>query len=216
MKSALIISGGSIEREFALPYMKRKKYDCIIAADRGLLFLKENQIMPTHIVGDFDSADASWLETYRENPEVEIRRFHPEKDWTDTEIAVELALELSCSRIDILGATGSRIDHVIGNIQVLSLARAHQADCCLVDSRNRIYLINSGIQLQKNKQHGNYVSLFAYGGDVQGLTLKGFKYPLDHFTLGTVGTRGVSNEIIEETASISFDTGQLLVIESRD
>lgn len=206
--------------ERVIPQMRRT--DCaedgsyIIAADKGLLFLRDHHILPTHIVGDFDSSDVSFLEPYRNRPEVTIREFKPEKDWTDTEIAVGQALELGCEEICILGATGSRIDHVIGNIQVLALAREHGADCFLLDPCNRIYLVDHGFSIRKTKQWGQYVSLFAYGGDVKGLTLTGFKYGLKDFTLGTVGTRGVSNEIEQESASVEFAAGKLLVVESRD
>ena len=226
MKKAIIISGGNIEEDFALEFLKNQGIkentgraetaNYLIAADRGLLFLKNHHILPTHIVGDFDSADASFLEPYRDCPEVTIRQFKPEKDWTDSEIAVGQALELGCGQIAILGATGTRIDHVLGNIQVLALARKHGADCILLDSRNRVSLKDADFSLEKKEQWGKYVSLFAYGGDVTGLTLTGFKYPLNNFTLGSVGTRGVSNEIDQETAQVEFKTGKLLVVESRD
>lgn len=215
-KRALIISGGNIEEDFALCYLKQNSYDYIIAADRGLLFLRDNHIQPTHIVGDFDSADAGFLAPYRDNPSITIRQFRPEKDWTDTEIALEQAVELGCIQADILGATGTRIDHVMGNIQLLALALQKGVDCYLLDSRNRIYLRDRAFTVNRETQWGSYVSLFAYGGDVTGLTLKGMKYPLDNFTLGTVGTRGVSNEILEDEGNISFKTGKLLVMETRD
>ena len=216
MKSAVIISGGNIEEDFALRFLQEKKYDFMIAADRGLLFLRKYGRVPTHIVGDFDSGEVSWLKEYEENPSVTIRKFQPEKDWTDTEIAAKLAVELGCGTIDILGATGTRIDHVMGNIQLLALMLEQGADCYLMDSRNKIYMRDREFAVERQQQWGNYFSLFAYGGDVSGLTLEGMKYPLNNFTLGTVGTRGVSNEILEDTAHIRFTSGRLLVMETRD
>lgn len=236
MKTAVIISGGNIEEDFALRFLQGKKYDCVIAADRGLQFLKKHGMRPTHIVGDFDSlpegegdsidqidvqrekecGKSHILEAYENDPEVTIRKFQPEKDWTDTEIAAELAVELGCETMDILGATGTRLDHVMGNIQLLALMLERGRDCYLIDSRNKIYMREKAFDLCREKQWGHYLSLFAYGGDVTGLTLKGVKYPLDGFTLGTVGTRGVSNEIVDEIAHISFESGKLLVMETRD
>ena len=71
--------------------------------------------------------------------------------------------------------------------------------------------------LKKEEQFGKYVSFFSVGGDVAGLSLKGFKYPLNRYHL-TVADSGltVSNEITEETAEITYDSGQLLMIMSRD
>ena len=71
--------------------------------------------------------------------------------------------------------------------------------------------------LKKEEQFGKYVSFFTVGGDVSGLTLKGFKYPLDGYDL-TVADSGltVSNEIAAETAEVTYDRGSLLMIMSRD
>ena len=71
--------------------------------------------------------------------------------------------------------------------------------------------------LHREEQFGKYVSFFTVGGDVTGLTLKGFKYPLNGYHL-TVEDSGltVSNEISEETAEILYESGQLLMIMSRD
>lgn len=50
-----IISGGMIEPDFAFPYLQKQQFDIILAADRGLEFCYHYQIMPTYILGDFDS-----------------------------------------------------------------------------------------------------------------------------------------------------------------
>lgn len=221
VKQAIIISGGSIEESFALPFLKERMSEdpglVLIAADRGLLFLKQHGIRPTHIVGDFDSGNVDWLDEYRQDPRIVIRKFRPEKDWTDTEIAAEQALELGCGRLTVLGGTtGTRVDHTMGNIQLLALILSRGGDGELLDAHNRIFMRDHDFTLSRKDQWGKYVSLFAYGGDVSGLTIRGMKYPVRNFTLGTLGTRGVSNEILEETARITFKSGKLLVIESRD
>lgn len=216
MKRAVLVCGGRIEEDFALAFLKETKFDFVIAADRGLLFLQKHGICPTHIVGDFDSADASCLAAYRGNPQVEIRTFRPEKDWTDSEIAAETALEQGCEELVILGGTGTRIDHVLGNIQLLALLLERGARGYLLDPHNCIFLTDGPLELKREEQWGRFVSLFAYGGDVTGLTLQGMKYPLEEFTLGSVGTRTISNEIQEEIARIRFRTGRLLVMETRD
>ena len=121
----IIISGGAIDRDFALQQLEQLNPEIIIGVDKGLAFLHEEQIMPTHIVGDFDSVEPEIIEFYKEHTQVPIRQFDPVKDATDTEIAVRLAIELGVKELWILGATGSRLDHVWGNVQTLAVA--HEA-----------------------------------------------------------------------------------------
>ena len=85
-----------------------------------------------------------------------------------------------------------------------------------MDERNRIRMIGTGITLEKEKQFGKFVSLIPYTNVVKGLTLTGFKYPLDHYDLKGFCSLGVSNEIIAERAEITFEEGILIVIEARD
>ena len=86
----------------------------------------------------------------------------------------------------------------------------------LYDSRNRIRLADGPLVLKKREQYGKYVSLFALTGEVRGLTLKGFYYPLTDYNMASEESIGVSNEIKDEEAVITFTSGKLLVVESRD
>ena len=147
---------------------------------------------------------------------VTVRRLNPEKDWTDTEVAAQLALDEGCEVLEILGGTGGRIDHLLGNLQLLSLISRLGGDGYLLDEKNRIYVREQNFTVRRQEQWGKYFSLFAWGGDVTGLTLTGFKYQVEDFTLGTVGTRGVSNEMTAQEANVSFKSGRLLVVESGD
>ena len=140
-----------------------------------------------------------------------------EKDWTDTELAVQRALEYGPSRIDLAGATGgSRIDHLLGNIQLLALALTAGVPMLLLDTHNRIRLLEKGCRIAKAEQYGDFISLLPFGGSVCGVTLRGMKYPLDDAVLTPDITLGISNEIVDETAEISFSSGKLLMIETRD
>ena len=213
----VILTGGNIRRDFALQILKNT-FDKIIAVDKGLEFCYENGIMPTNIVGDFDTLDHEILEWYRQNTAIEIREYNPVKDATDTQIAVELALALGSRQITILGGTGSRIDHVLGNIQTLYLALKEGAECVLLDPNNRIRLIQEPFVLRREEQYGDYFSLIPLTTDVTGVTLRGVKYPLTdyRFTVLGSGSLGVSNEIDGEEAEIRMKSGILILIESRD
>lgn len=214
----VIISGGRIERDFALSFLKNEIFDQIIAVDNGLKFLHENQIRPTWIVGDFDTAAPELVEYYQRQTDIPIRRFNPVKDSTDSQIAIELALELGSSEITILGGTGTRLDHVLGNIQSLMLARKKGVSCIILDAYNRIRLMDGVVHLKKSEQYGKYVSLLPLTTEVTGVELRGFKYELTNYTFTSTGSAGlgVSNEITAEVAEIRIKTGIFVLIESRD
>ena len=216
MKTAVIISGGSLDPDFALAFLREEKPELLIGADRGICFLKEKGIHPTHIVGDFDSASGEALEYFKQFPEIPIRTFNPVKDFTDTAIAMELAMEEGADRIYILGGTGTRLDHVVANIKLLAMALEQGKECILLDEHNRIRLTDQPMKIRKTEQYGKYVSLFAFGGQVTGLTLRGFFYPLTEYDMTPENPIGVSNEITAENGEISFSSGMLLVMESKD
>ena len=214
----VIISGGRIERDFALSFLKNEIFDQIIAVDNGLKFLHENQIRPTWIVGDFDTAAPELVEYYQRQTDIPIRRFNPVKDSTDSQIAIELALELGSSEITILGGTGTRLDHVLGNIQSLMLARTKGVSCIILDASNRIRLMDGVVHLKKSEQYGKYVSLLPLTTEVTGVELRGFKYELTDYTFTSTGSAGlgVSNEITAKTAEIRVKSGVFILIESSD
>ena len=214
----VIISGGRIDRDFALSFLENKTFDQWIAVDNGLRFCYDNQIKPTWIVGDFDTAAPELVEHYQTQTDIPIRRFNPVKDSTDSQIAIELALELGSSEITLLGGTGTRMDHVLGNIQSLMLAKKKGVSCVILDEYNRIRLIDGETRLKKSEQYGKYVSLLPLTTEVTGVDLTGFKFNLTGHTFTSTGSAGlgVSNEIIEDTAEIRVKSGIFVLIESRD
>ncbi len=214
---ALIITGGSIEDAFALNFLKENPCDLTIAADSGMEFFYRNGLVPDEIVGDFDSVTAGVLEFFRENnPQIKIRKFQPEKDETDTELALRTAINAGCKKIWLLGAIGTRLDHVLGNIHLLGMAMEQDCECIILDSCNRIRMLQHGMKILREEQYGDYISLFPFTPTVKGLTLRGFKYPLEKYELQCYHSLGVSNEISQEEAEISFEEGILLMVESKD
>ena len=188
----------------------------IIVCDRGLEALYQLKIIPNHVVGDFDSVSSEVLEFYKKQTQIIFHTYNAEKDNTDTDIALKLATRLKSSKITILGALGKRMDHAIANIHILKDALEAKIPCQILDEHNRIYLINKETTLEKEKVYGKYVSLIPLTSTVEGLTLTGFKYPLNHYTLPIGTSLGISNEMIEDIAHIKMDKGILIVIESRD
>ena len=215
---ALIISGGHLEDGFAASYIENYDFGLTIAVDSGMSFFYRQGWVPDYIVGDFDSVKPEILQSFLELKEdkPKVLQFQPEKDETDTEIAIRTAIGQGCGAIHILGATGSRLDHVLGNIHLLGMAMEQGVEVIMADPNNRIRMVREGLVLKKGGQYGKYVSLLPFTPQVTGLTLTGFKYPLDQYTLECYHSLGVSNEITGEQAEISFRDGVLLVIESKD
>lgn len=213
----LIVTGGSIDDAFVLRQLEGNEYKTVIACDSAIDFFWRNRLFPDLILGDFDSAGADAADFFKGQARVRFERFPAEKDWTDTELAVRRALEDGPSRIDLVGATGgNRIDHMLGNIQLLALALGEGAAMFLLDTHNRIRLLAEGCRIARSEQYGDFISLLPFGGTVYGVTLRGMKYPLNLATLTPDITLGISNEIVDETAEISFSEGKLLMIETRD
>lgn len=212
----LIVAGGDINIKDLAIKCKNHYEQNMIAVDRGLDVLYQLHIIPNHVVGDFDSVSTEILEFYQNQPQVIFHKYKPEKDNTDTDIALKLAIELNSSNICMMGALGKRMDHAISNIHILKDALEAKIPCQILDTHNRIYLIEDKITIHKNKAYGKYISLIPLTSIVEGLTLTGFKYPLNNASLSIGKSLGVSNEIIEDTANIEFKNGILIVIESRD
>lgn len=215
---AAIFSGGTLDAETVRAYLEQYPPDCILAADRGLEFCSRNRIRPDMILGDFDSVPADIIEAYRQRGDIPIRRFNPVKDTTDTAIAMEQAAEMGADEICFFGVTGTRLDHTLSNIFNLSLLRGRGIRGVIVDAHNRITMPEEReIYLKRSEQFGKYISLFPFGGEVRGVTLEGFRYPLQEYTLVPGdGGLAVSNEIAEETARICYREGILILAESRD
>lgn len=215
-KKGIIISGGSIDDMFAMKTIDEIQPDYVIGVDSGLNFLYRNRVTPTHIVGDFDSVEPSVIAFYKEEGSIPIRKFNPVKDATDTEIAVKLAVELGVEKLWLLGATGTRIDHVMSNIQILKIALDHGIEAYILDECNRISLWEKEVCLVKEQCFGKYFSIFPFDGVVDDVSIVGAKYPLSHYRLSNDESRCVSNEMKEQEVRIMFPKGIIILMETRD
>lgn len=207
---ALIIAGGN---KPSSKLLKKEIKDCdlLIAADKGVEAYIENDITPDYALGDFDSIGEEFKEIL-EN--LNIEKFNPEKDYTDTEIAFLKAIELGATEIALLGVTGTRIDHVMANLGLLREGLRKNIKTYIIDDNNKIYLENKGTRLEK--EFGDYISFQAFGCPVNNFSIKGSKYELLNHKLLIGDSLCVSNEFVDDYIEISFEKGEVLVIYSRD
>ena len=216
MKRCLIFTVGSIDLAFAEQFLRGRAYDRIVAADAGLLAVRALGLTPDEAVGDFDSLPVGVLEEYRSVPGICFEIHSPQKDETDTELALLAAERSGCAAADILGALGGRMDHAVGNIQLMYRFYGRGMDVSIYDPRNRLYLVGKRAYFRKKELYGRYISFLPMTESVEGLTLKGFQYPLDHKTICLGTSRCISNELAGEEGYLELERGVLLCVESHD
>ena len=180
-----------------------------IGADRGALHLAERGIRMVLAIGDFDSVSEEEMKRIREFSD-EVMVLNPIKDDSDSEAAVDEAVRRGYEKIYIAGAFGGRIDHEIVNLR---LCFKYPERVILTDPGNRCIALKEGTHVIK-KEGYRYLSVFAQKKCE--ISLKGFKYPLDHRVLDETSLYGLSNEILEEEGIIEVHSGMILVIMSRD
>jgi len=201
----MIISGAPVAGE--IPVVKD---EYIIACDAGVGHAIKAGIRPDLLVGDFD--------TYQETlPDgIPVLTAPAEKDDTDTMMAVRYALEQGFDRIRICAALGGRLDHSIGNLSAAAYV-AERLGCCYVYGAGETAILLYNKSLRLNRRNTNeFVSVFAWTEEANGVSYKGLKYPLENATLTRAFALGISNEFAQEEAEISVKDGMLLIIIATD
>lgn len=212
--TVIIVTGGKVECQ-VLDYVLNLYPDSyIMGVDHGLDALDACGIMPDVAIGDFDSASSETKNRYINLENTVL--LNPMKDFTDTHVAVERACAMQPKQIILVGATGTRLDHVQGNFALLKLCRMQGIDAIIYDATNKIQMIDQTLTLYKDKQYGKYVSIIPYSDEVVDITLTGFVYNLESATLIKEETIGISNEMREEVCHITVGKGYLMVMETKD
>ncbi len=212
MEAICVIIGAGENSVQTIEYTDR---DLVIAADGGMSACERMGIEPDFYLGDFDSISQKQRARIAELKEREPERIitlKPEKDDTDTLSAIRLGLQKKYRNFLLYGATGGRLEHSLANLQSLLFLKEQGAEGFLVE-QDAIYFIleDDEIFFPKSFQ-ANYISLFAMGEQVEGVTIKGLKYTLQETTIGNSFPIGIDNAFVGEAASIAVKKGRLLVI----
>lgn len=201
---AVIVGNGEVDET-----MKKElpKGAYVICADGGFKHMKKLGMKPDIIIGDMDSADLN-------TDEFKTIVYPVRKDFTDSEISVDYALENGFDEIIMLGFTGTRLDHTLTNFFLLKKI----SDCgkrgIIVDKHNKIYYAEKETVIYGGR--GDIVSLIPVGGDVSGITTEGLEYPLNNETLEFGKSRGVSNVMTADVCRITKKSGIAMIIKSKD
>ncbi|MEE3393207.1 MAG: thiamine diphosphokinase [Lachnospiraceae bacterium] len=223
----LIIAGGEADRVFCSSFISNHEFDYVMCADSGFDYCIDMGIKADEVFGDFDSSEAlSFYESDNSKayeftcinyPETIFHKYPPEKDMTDLEIVIRAACACKPEIIDIICASGGRADQFLSNIGLLTIPADMGILCSIYDSHNRIQMFGAGIyQFRPDDASGRYISFLPYTDKVGKVTLEGFKYELENTDLYKGSSLTVSNEYLPgKTGKLKFESGRILVIESR-
>ncbi|MEJ5255122.1 MAG: thiamine diphosphokinase [Acidimicrobiales bacterium] len=205
---AVVFTGGERPDPEVLAGVPRDVY--VIAADSGLHHALELG-WPVHLaIGDFDSVDIGLL-AHAESRGTVVES-HPEtKDRTDLDLALRRARQLGARRVIVLGGGGGRLDHLLANALVLASEELAPLEIEARHSGACLHVVRRFAELLGTP--GELVTLLPVNGPVHGVTTEGLLYPLDHETLHPGTTRGVSNELLAERATVRVGEGVLLAIQ---
>lgn len=176
----------------------------MIAADGGFQHALENGVTPDVVVGDLDSIDTGLLASV---PQLTIDQHPAEKDATDLELALRYALRVGSDRVLLIGGGAGRLDHFIANALLITSFPELSLEWWVGESA--INPVHDHISIEG--AIGDLVSLLAIR-TAYGVSSRGLRYPLTDQTLMPGSTRGVSNQLVEEHAHVSVESGVLLAI----
>jgi thiamine pyrophosphokinase len=213
MFGIIICSGTINDYSFYEKYYKNNSPSLVICVDGGAHHARRMGLKVDVLLGDFDSISSEDYNYFVEAGS-RILKFPEAKDETDTELAVEYAINKGCKTILIFGGLGTRVDHSLANIFLLKMMLDRDVKGCIVDEYNEIFLIDKKCSLQK--EENTKVSLIPITDRVEGIYTKGLLYKLEDATLGFGPSRGISNEFLEDNAEVYIKKGLLLVIKARD
>lgn len=211
MKRAVIfVNGNRPPRDLVFEMIKTT--DTIICADGGSKHAVFLGVVPHIIIGDQDSTPKAIIRELKKH-KTEWITFSRDKDETDSELAINFAREKGFKDIVLFGFVGSRFDHMMATLLFLASDLVAFDSVAIIDTKQTLHIVRKQLKLKGKK--GDYVSLVPLISDVLGVTTKGLKWKLKRDVLKFGKTRGVSNEIVSENASVLVESGVLTVIHNR-
>ena len=180
----------------------------VICADGGVKNARRAGLEPHFLVGDWDSGGAP-------EPGIPTVSLPPEKDMSDLQAAADLAFSQGCRELLLCGCTGGRMDHTVSNLTLLERVSVQGGSALLVDGENEVRFWPGGTLTLVNRPACRYLSILPLDQTVEGVTLRGVKYPLTGAVLTRGDTLSVSNEPAGAESTISIRSGRVLVIRSQ-
>lgn len=206
--TVLVLTGGDPVPPSSRPVLPAA--DVVVAADSGLEHAVTLGLRADVVVGDFDSVDPAVLAAAEAGGAV-VHRHPAAKDHTDLELALRVAADLRPQRIVVAGGAGGRFDHELGNVLLLCSDEFAGVDVDGWVGAAHVTVVRSRRTLHGGP--GDLVSLLPVGGPATGVRTTGLLYPLAGDDLGPGTTRGVSNELVANEATVEIGGGVLLAVQ---
>lgn len=204
MKCSIISGAPNCDVDFLKNNVDKNFF--IICADSGYRHCIDAGITPDIVIGDFDSSPAP--------DNIKCIKLPEKKDDTDTFYVVKYAVENGFDELEIFNAVGNRFDHTYSNMMCLNYCKEHNIKASIIDRQNKLLMVDKKIII--NDSVYKYFSLFAIGGEVSGLTIKNAEYELENVLLSPFDQYTQSNTFKSCDVEISFQSGNLLLVQSND
>lgn len=185
--------------------------DFILCADGGTRHALALGLTPNLIIGDMDSLPENFSPSTFNG---EFVLFPKDKNETDLELAINHALTLNADQILILAALGGRMDQTLANIALLGNSSLVTRHLRITDGVEELFFCNDQAQIEGRS--GDIVSLIPWQGEVTGVFTENLRWHLHHETLYPEKTRGISNEMTADVATVSIKSGLLLITHITD
>ena len=210
--TSLIFSGGLTPNDATLDIARTiQNVDLVIAADSGLHTAQRLNMHVDFVVGDFDSVDASAL-ARATSAHTQAIRHSADKDFTDLESALLLAVDKNSQHIIIVTAGGGRLDHQFGFVAAMFNPKLCNCKVEALWQSNRLFALQGPATCDFATQIGDTVALQSFSNKSEKISTSGLQWQLTNESLNNFETRGVSNIATKEQVSVSVELGQLLVI----
>ncbi|MFN8018599.1 MAG: thiamine diphosphokinase [Acidimicrobiales bacterium] len=189
----------------------------VVAADSGVAHAQQAGLHVDHLVGDLDSASPDAV-ARAEAAGTVVHRHHPDKDATDTELALDLAAHEVAPRTGIrelvvVGPGGGRLDHLVADVLGLASPGLEGFDVTARLGAATITIVRAGHGRDVHGEVGEQVSLLPVHGPAIGVTTVGLRWALEHADLRPGTTRGISNELVRARAHVVVRNGTLAVLQ---
>ena len=210
--TSLIFSGGLAPNDATLNAARAiQNVNLVIAADSGLHAAQKLEMHVDFVIGDFDSVDASAL-ARATSAHTQTIRHSADKDFTDLESALLFAADKKSERIVIVTAGGGRLDHQFGFVAAMFNPKLREIKVEALWHTSRLFALQGPATLDVTTQIGDTIALQSFSDKSAKILATGLRWQLTDESLANFETRGVSNIATENQVSVSFESGQLLVI----
>jgi thiamine pyrophosphokinase len=207
---ALVVTGGPPPPHTLSEHIPR--HDFVVAADSGLEIAHSLGLRVTHAIGDMDSVNPEMLAELERTGAV-VQRVPQDKDQVDTELAIVFARTLGAEVITVITGGGGRLDHQLGVLSVLTHPILNGCEVHALWDTARVRVLRGPETATLTGDPGSLIGIVASNGVTRGITTSGLRWPLTEEDLESHSTRGVSNQLVTDSATITVQSGFLFVIQ---